>query len=211
MKAYNENYLRTAKRNLANAFDYLFLNIKIDKKLLLYMFINSKYTMLFENGDPGVIAGMSGIEFIDHILYDNIDGYKPVDNYIKNTNKRSREYWLGYYLAEYQWKKGISFREIFEKVNFDELLSMYKIYHEMDIIHFIDEVDKRINKAKKISKLKLIRENRGLSQSELSKMSGVNIRSIQMYEQMKNDIKKAESETLANISKALGCREKEIL
>ena len=44
-----------------------------------------------------------------------------------------------------------------------------------------------------------------LTQSELAKKSGVSLRSIQMYEQRKNDIDKAQGHTLYKLSVALGC------
>lgn len=60
-------------------------------------------------------------------------------------------------------------------------------------------------------KLKTIRENRGLSQSELSMQSGVNLRSIQMYEQKVNDIDKAQGHTLYKLSRVLGCNVEDLL
>ncbi len=61
------------------------------------------------------------------------------------------------------------------------------------------------------SKLKRIRENRGLSQTELAKQSGVNLRNIQMYEQRGNDIDKAQARTLYKLSRVLGCDIEDLL
>ena len=47
------------------------------------------------------------------------------------------------------------------------------------------------NRSEIEANLKRLRENRGISQSELSEISGVTLRSIQMYEQKINDIDKA--------------------
>ena len=53
------------------------------------------------------------------------------------------------------------------------------------------------------SKLKRTRENRGLSQTELAKQSGVNLRNIQMYEQRGNDIDKAQARILYLLNSTL--------
>ena len=54
-------------------------------------------------------------------------------------------------------------------------------------------------------------KSRGISQSELAEMSGVKLRSIQMYEQKVNDIDKARAQTLYKISRVLGCNIEDIL
>ena len=68
---------------------------------------------------------------------------------------------------------------------------MYYLYHEMDITQFIDSMKRFYNRSEIEANLKCLRENRGISQSELSEISGVKLRSIQMYEQKINDIDKA--------------------
>ena len=42
-------------------------------------------------------------------------------------------------------------------------------------------------------------------------MSGVSLRSIQMYEQRNKDINKAQSESLYRLAKALGCTMEDLL
>lgn len=59
--------------------------------------------------------------------------------------------------------------------------------------------------------LKTIRQKRNLSQSELSKISGVNRRTIQAYEQGKLDISKAQYDTLYSLSSSLGCEVNDIV
>ncbi len=51
----------------------------------------------------------------------------------------------------------------------------------------------------------------GCSQSQLAKMSGVSLRSIQMYEQRNKDINKAQAETLLRLARTLGCRMEDLL
>ena len=61
------------------------------------------------------------------------------------------------------------------------------------------------------SNLKLFREREKLSQSQLAKKSGVNLRSIQAYEQGYKDINKAQVITVLKLSEALKCDIYEIL
>ncbi len=59
--------------------------------------------------------------------------------------------------------------------------------------------------------LKRIRTDYGCTQKELAEMSGVNLRSIQMYEQRNKDINKAQSDSLYRLAKALGCAMEDLL
>ena len=59
--------------------------------------------------------------------------------------------------------------------------------------------------------LKYIRLAYGCSQAELSEMSGVSLRSIQMYEQRNKDINKAGAGTVRSLAKALGCTMEDLL
>jgi len=54
-------------------------------------------------------------------------------------------------------------------------------------------------------------ESRGLSQAELAKISGVGLRSIQMYEQRVNDIDKAQAQTIYKLSRVIGCSMEDLL
>ena len=55
-----------------------------------------------------------------------------------------------------------------------------------------------------MNKLKEAREARGLSQGQLAKMSGVDVRSIQSYEQGLRDLSKASVKTVIALAKVLG-------
>ena len=56
-----------------------------------------------------------------------------------------------------------------------------------------------------ITRLQRFRKYAELTQLALSEKSGVSLRSIQMYEQRKKDINKAQVNTLISLSKTLGC------
>lgn len=62
-----------------------------------------------------------------------------------------------------------------------------------------------------MSKLKNMREERLMTQAELSARSGVNIRMIQHYEQGTKDIKKVNVMTALSLAEALHCDIREII
>lgn len=61
------------------------------------------------------------------------------------------------------------------------------------------------------SKLKRIRVSKGFTQQELSDLSGINIKSIAVYEQIPEKMNKASLETAANLSDCLGCNIEDLL
>lgn len=62
-----------------------------------------------------------------------------------------------------------------------------------------------------MSKLKLRREAFNLSQSQLAERSGVNLRTLQDYEQGRKDINKAQGLTLYKIAQALNTSVEDLL
>ena len=125
--------------------------------------------------------------------------------------ERSEEYWLGWAIAYYQWMTSMSFSEINKIVPIDEIKSMYSRYHEMDIHHFVDAMNEKMNNRKKETNLKYKRNQAGISQSELSEISKVPVRTIQQYEQRQKNINKAQTETLIRLSKALCCEVEDLV
>ena len=61
------------------------------------------------------------------------------------------------------------------------------------------------------SRLKWYRDDKGMTQLELSEKSGVNLRMIQNYEQGVKDINKASVVTVLQLAEALGCDVYEII
>lgn len=209
MYAYSELYLNDAKENLAVFYDYGVRVCGIKMDLLSWLFIKSGYADKFERGNPAIVAGMSGVELARTVIsqaYPN----KTFADY-NSYSARSDLYWAGWSLAEYQWTTCKRFKDIFDKIPFSEIVLMYKVYHEMSVENFIEDLNKRLESIVQEPRLKTIRESRGLSQSELAKLSGVNLRSIQLYEQKVNDIDKAQVGTVYKLSRVLGCTVEELL
>ena len=207
--AYSELYLSAAKSCLADKIDYIFNVCKFERDWAATLFVTTGYAQKFETGNPAILSGMSGAELGKAIVKKAYNKNNAPDANFRED--RSPEYWAGWALAEYQWFSGRRFKDIFERISLSQVIDMYSVYHEMDISQFIDTMEKFYNEAILETKLKRIRENRGISQSELAKLSGVKLRSIQMYEQKVNDIDKAQGHTLYKISRVLGCNIEDLL
>lgn len=207
--AYNELYLNNAKSNLAVFFDYAINVCKMNPDWCASIFVVSGYADEFGKGNPAYISGMSGVELARAVIIKTY-GKKKLPEY-SFTEEKSPEYWAGWALASYQWYYARDFKDIFARIPLSEIIGMYSVYHEMDISHFIEDMEERFKAAEGDSKLKKMRENRGLSQTQLSKMSGVNIRNIQMYEQRGNNIDKAQAQILYKLSRVLGCNIENLL
>lgn len=207
--AYSEFYLNNAKDCLSSFFDYAVNDCKLKPDWVTALFINTGYAEQFERGNPAYLSGMSGIELARAVIlkaYGNKELPQP-----KNTEACSPEYWAGWSVAEYQWYMGRRFKDIFERIPLTKIISMYSVYHEMDISSFIDTMEEFYRSVKIDSNLKRIRENRGLSQTELAQQSGVNLRNIQMYEQKVNNVDKAQAQILYKLSRVLGCDIEDLL
>ncbi len=138
--AYNELYLSNAKDSLAYMFDYLINDCMLKADFAAAIFIATGYAAKFESGDPGILAGMSGVELGKKIIqkaYNKKDA--PKEHFRED---RSPEYWAGWSLAEYQWFSGKRFKDIFERVPMSKVLELYPLYHEMDISQFNDTMGK---------------------------------------------------------------------
>lgn len=207
--AYNELYLNDAKENLAEFFDYAINSCKFDADFFAKLFVQSGYADKFERGNPAIIAGMSGIELAKKVITYAYPNWKFPEKIF--SEDRSNVYWAGWALAEYQWATCKRFKDIFSRISLSQIVSMYHVYHEMDIEHFIEDMNRNYDSVERETHLKTIRENRGISQAELAKLSGVSLRSIQMYEQKINHIDKAQAGTVYKLSRVLGCTVEDLL
>jgi len=207
--AYNEYYLNNAKDCLSLFFDYAVNDCEMKPEWVVSLFVTTGYAEQFERGNPAIIAGMSGVELARAVIekaYGSKELPKPT-----YSEDRSPEYWVGWALASYQWYYARRFKDIFERIPINKIIGMYSVYHEMDISHFIDDIETRYKAAEGEANLKRIRVNRGISQTELAEQSGVNLRNIQMYEQRGNNIDKAQAQILYKLSRVLGCNVEDLL
>lgn len=207
--AYDELCLGRAQVTLASMFDYAVNDCGYDIDWFAELFVKSGKSRSFETGNPSVIMGMSGVELAKSVIFDI---YKEtVKSKATQPMDKTSEYWAGWAIAAYQWYSAYRFKDIFEKVKMSDVIRMYPIFHEMNISQFYDAMDEKMNIVQGDTKLKKIRVARGISQASLAKKSGVQLRSIQMYEQRNNDIDKAQAKTLYRLSLALGCSIEDLL
>jgi len=207
MRAYNELYLSDAKNRLADIFDYAIRTCGMDTDAFASLFARSEYGQMFERGNPGVVSGMSGVEIAERILRPALGHDLPEQRFEQD---RSAEYWAGWALAEYQWHTGRRFRDIFARIPLSRVIGMYPVYHEMDVRQFIRDMELAF-KEESDSRLKRLRENRSLSQHDLAERTGVNLRSIQTYEQQPGAIDKAQAHKVYKLAMALGCDMEDLL
>lgn len=197
--AYNEIYLDSAMKTLAETFSYVSGGEKAD--LLFEKFIMSGVGYQFGRGNPKYINMPS------HELFHELFDYEELkNNYIYG---RSPEYWCGYVIAYYQWYTGISFEIIKEKLPPSRILLMYHPLHEAGLDKFVDVANDIIYERE--TKLAKFRKAAGLSQKKLAKYSGVSERAIQMYEQRQLNINLASADKLYKISKVLGCHIEDLI
>lgn len=139
MHAYDENLLYKAQITLANMLDTAVHTYGYDMNVFYLLFLNSDYCKRFERGESSVVAGMSGTELAYYVIAQNEDiEMKDYDFRFK----RSVEYWIGWSLCFYQWYSGKSFKQINEIADMNLFKSLYPKYHEMDIMHLIEHLER---------------------------------------------------------------------
>ena len=201
--AYQEIYRSKAQTTLGNAFDYAVNVCGMNGSTFTKLFCASSVSKRMENGEPAYIAGKSGIEIVLEVIFETMG--KSLDIVPHEHMGRSREYWIGWAAAYYQWHSGRKYSDIFKVISFENMQKMYYTLHEADITKFVEIADHLMREHFAETNLKRIRIAYGCTQAELAKRSGISLRSIQMYEQRNKDINKASVETVYNLAKELGC------
>lgn len=208
-RAYQEIYLNKAQSILGDAFDYAINACGMLGSNFIKLFLASTVSKRMENGEPAYLAGKSGIELVTEIVAETMG--KEIDQDPEERFSRSKEYWIGWAVAYYQWYSCRKYSEIFKVITFEDLQQMYYTLHESDITKFVGIADERVRLFFTDTNLKRIRSAYGCTQAELAKKAEVSLRSIQMYEQRNKDINKACVETVYRIAKALGCSMEDLI
>ena len=206
--AYDEIYLDDAMETLGNAVEYAVLLFEMDGQEFLNLFIISGLADEFGRGNVKYISGMSGIEF-SRLVFEKC-GKQCGDVQPLPYVDYPPEYWVGWILAYYQWYSGKSFEAICKRISYENIRNVYGVLHEADPSKAADVFDRMMN-SRYETNLAVQRKKCGLSQSQLAKAADISIRSIQLYEQRKADIGKAQYNHLTAIAKVLGCTVDDIL
>lgn len=205
--AYDPIYLSKASKAVGNMLHDAVLEFGYDGNDFLRLFIQSDIAEQIESGNPKYAAGKSGAELFTEVI-ERTTG-RQIDSGVIEAYDRSDVYWVGWVLAHYQWYSGHSFRDILEAVCYDELLGLYDTLHEADIQKSYEVLDAHLDHTG--SKLKLVRKRCGITQEELSGMSGVSRNTIRAYERKAKDIGKAQMDIVMRLAGALKCDVSDIL
>ena len=213
MIAYDETYLPGAQKRLGAFLDFATSGLGLNLTDAHAAFLASPLSRRFAAGDPAVVAGRSGEELALDIL-----GSGEADGVLTRIPRKalsattwvpresaSPEYWTGWALAFYQWASGYAFEAIDERVCIDDIRSLYTPYHEMDVRQFCDRLDELCSQAHPQTNLQARRLVAGLSQRQLSRASGVPVRTLQQYEQRQKNINHARADYVDALARALGC------
>ena len=207
--AYDETYVQGAQDVLGHSVDFAVMTLSIDPDAYGNAFAVSWVSKQFANGNPKYVAGMNGCELARMVLSETGTAYTDAEDAMYLD--KSPEYWSGWALAYFQWYTGRSFIDILSIVPLSQIIDMYPVYHEMDILQFVDHMNERIRNAQPYTQLKQHRINCGLSQAELSAYSGVSLQQIELYEQRKRNINNASAITLLRLSRALHCHMEDLM
>ena len=206
--AYDEIYLDDAMETLGSAVEYAVLFCGMDGQEFLNLFIISGLADEYGKGNVKYISGMSGIEFA-RLVFEKC-GKQCGDVQPLPYVDYPPEYWVGWILAYYQWYSGKSFEAIGKRISYEDIINIYGVLHEADPSKAADIFDRMMN-SRYETNLAVHRKKCGLSQSQLAKAADISIRSIQLYEQRKADIGKAQYNHLSAIARVLGCAVDDIL
>lgn len=207
--AYDENMRPKAQATLGVAFDFAANEIGYLPGDFLALFVDSGLASRFGQGDPAVVMGMSGVELALQVFEDTVGLQRDVR--IRFSEGRSKEYWMGWALARYQWESGFSFRDIMEAIPMESVDKMHAAYHEMDVERFVERMDELLRESRPQTNLQRLRRRVGITQGELAARSGVSVRTIQQYEQRRKDVNKAQLETAMALAQALCCNPSQLL
>lgn len=209
MHAYSELYVNDAMQSMGEALDYAVYSCRLTAGEFMNRLIATRWSRLFEIGVPGVVTGKSGTELCMAVLRDT--GWHQENGEHREypapacLEKPSEEFWSGWVLAFCQWRLARSFRTILEYLPMEKLVPMYYPWHEASEDCFADHLEKLMSQKIFPTPLARIRKAAGLTQAELARRSGINIRNIQQYEQRINDIRHAQANQLVTMANVLGC------
>ncbi|MCQ2078559.1 MAG: helix-turn-helix domain-containing protein [archaeon] len=194
IRAYPGHRLERARKTLGNVFELALDQERITPDIFEEVFTLSRYTRSFEAGDHKYNGGMDSSDLLSLIVGRRVD---------RSTPRRYREaYWAGHSIAYLQWHFDTTFADLFSVCDLSDLLRLYHPYHEADISRLVAYFEARLHPEQTLAHY---RKKAGLSQSQLSKVSGVNLRTIQAYERGALDLRNAQGTILFNLARSLHC------
>lgn len=209
MHAYLSDYLSSAQKALGDMLDFAVNTCKFDIITFYDLFLVSDVSYQFQNGNATYLVGKTGCELAKQVMEDA--GYHTEQYEDQMYLDKSPEYWAGWAIAFYQWYTCRSFSRMNRAVSIERIVEMYDVYHEMDIMHFVDAVNEIWDMCYTETNLHRVRKWAGLSQRELADLSGVPLRQIQLFEQKQRDINRTKAIDVIRLGRVLGCTPEELL
>ena len=217
--AYSELYIDDAMRNMGEMIEYAHDLCNEDMDAFLQTFIISGYADRWEHGDPAVLCGMSGTE-LHHAVWRKCLGYgfredpsgvgacgQLEENWPPAAVRfdTGESYWCGYMLALFQWERSLPFAEILTDLPYREWQRLYPTLHTASEGKCLEALSEQAAARRQRTRLQAYRRRLGISQKELARQSGVNLRTLQEYEVRDKDIRQAASEKVIALAAVLGC------
>lgn len=201
IRAYRQFYLEDAMGVLGAAVEAAVMLFDIPLSRFWALFLASRWSSRFASGDPATLTGQSGWELAERVLSEaGVNFPRRVPDGLRS---RTPEYWAGWALAQYQWYRGFSFAEIEDFAPMTEIVKLYSPYHEMSILAFHEELDRRYRLHHPETRLKELRKAAGLTRDELAAAAQVSSRLIEQYEQRRRDINAARADAFLRLAQAL--------
>lgn len=201
IRAYNELYLNDVMRTVAEIFDLAVNKQNEDLFEFSKFYASSFIAKGIEERNPVILSGSSANELISRLFGFPIDGTMIPD-------RKSKEYYTGRVLAYAQWYSGLSFKKLLTVVPAYKIASLFDTNSKLPDKRTVETL---LGGYLSTSKIKDIRNERGLTQAELSQLSGVKLRSIRSYEQGEIAADNIESGTLYAIARTLDCEMTDLL
>lgn len=208
--SYSELYLGDAMRNMGEMTEYAAEVKHLSLDLLFHMFVVSGFARRWEKGDPRILCGLSGTELCSRVLLEcgmgEVNEEEALISYDTDLN-----YWCGWLVAFYQWRKRISFAHLFSSIHVEDLIRLYPALHTASEEKGVEVLDRLLLERNQVTRLQTYRKRVCLSQQELAERSGVNLRTLQQYEVRRKDINRAAANRLVALADALLCSPADLL
>jgi DNA-binding XRE family transcriptional regulator len=203
-RAYDTAYLDDAMTSLGAMLDYAVNSCGEDLALFYARFLGSGVANAFSRANPKYLAGMSGIELATLVAARTGAPLPRKDGLI---DIGSPEYWTGWTLAYLSWYLDIDFGTLQSRgLTVLSIRDRYPVLHEADLSKSVRFAVKRLRESSGGVLIKRARKNAGLTQRQLSDITGIPVTVIRSYEQDQRSLKNAEMENVRSICRTLGCR-----
>lgn len=214
MSAYDPALLEGVMGTMGKAFEFADRHVTGGLDHFMDLFSSSPVARTFEGPDATPRVGTSGIGLVMEVCEGGADaGLELMLMSERRPPRRLRERaaWCGRVLAYHQWATGSTFREIMAYLGCEDLESLFSPDAPLSPQEASAQIALRFGKQGGPTRLRRARDAAGMTQAQLSRESGVSLRSVQQYEQRKKDVNRAQARSLLALAKALGCRMEDLM